>query len=267
MIAKLYVSFATTGPRLLRWGIWFCLLAIVLPILIAIAYYSVRQAVAAPWWAADNGSADIAPDPRVSSEAIVQVYAARVYGWRAALGVHTWIATKARNADQYTRLEVIGWGVRRGLPALRIHNGVPDARWYGHEPFVLAELRGPAAEAVIERIEQIAREYPYADQYKVWPGPNSNTFTAYVARQIPELKLDLPSTAIGKDYLTGGAQWASTPSGGGVQFSAGGLLGILVSREEGIEINLLGLSFGIDMSPPALRLPGLGRVGRTQWNP
>jgi hypothetical protein len=247
--------------RLLRWGIWLCLVSIVLPSLLAIAYYGVHQAAAKPWWAADNRSAGIAPDPRASPQAIVQVYAARVYGWRAGLGVHTWIATKARNADHYTRLEVIGWGVGRGVPALRIHSGVPDARWYGHQPMLLAELRGPAATVVIERIDRVARSYPYAHQYQVWPGPNSNTFTAYVARHVPELRLDLPSTAIGKDYLTDGEQWASTPSGTGIQFSAGGLFGILLAREEGIEINLLGLSFGIDMDPPALRLPGLGRLG------
>ena len=261
MSAKLELSSASAGRRLIRWGISFCLLVIILPTAFAYAYYGVNQAVAAPWWAADKRSAAIAPDPQTSPEAIVQVYAARVYGWRAALGVHTWIATKGRNADHYTRLEVIGWGIRRGLPALRIHNGVPDARWYGRQPVILAELRGPEAETLIERIEQVARSYPYAHQYQVWPGPNSNTFTAYVARQIPELRLDLPSTAIGKDFLTDGGQWAGAPSGTGFQFSAGGLFGILVAREEGIEINLLGLSFGFDVNPPALRLPGLGRVG------
>ena len=123
----------------LRWGAWFVTLAMVVPTLIAVAFHGVRQATAAPWWAADNGSVGIAPDPRTSPEEIVQVYAARVYGWRGALGVHTWIATKGRDAEHYTRLEVIGWGVRRGAPALRVRPGIPDARWYGHTPVVLAE--------------------------------------------------------------------------------------------------------------------------------
>jgi hypothetical protein len=261
MIDDMQLSLGAFGRRLLRWSTWLLLAGIVLPTLLAIAYYGARQAGAAPWWAADKSSTAIAPDPRATPEAIVQVYAARVFGWRAALGVHTWIATKARSADHYTRLEVIGWGVRRGLPALRIHNAAPDTRWYGHDPVILAELRGADAEALIERIHNAARSYPYADRYTVWPGPNSNTFTAYVARQIPELRLDLPTTAIGKDFLGADRFWAPTPSGTGIQFSARGLAGFQVAWEEGIEFNLLGLSLGIDLSPPALRLPGLGRLG------
>jgi hypothetical protein len=30
---------------------------------------------------------------------------------------------------------------------------------------------------------------------------------------------------------------------------------------EGIEVNLLGLNFGIDFKSPALKLPGIGRLG------
>jgi hypothetical protein len=54
---------------------------------------------------------------------------------------------------------------------------------------------------LIKRIDKAAREYPYANEYTVWPGPNSNTFTAWIARAVPELGVDLPATAIGKDYL------------------------------------------------------------------
>ena len=35
----------------------------------------------------------------------------------------------------------------------------------------------------------------------------------------------------------------------------------MVAAEEGIEINILGLTFGIDWNQPALKLPGLGRIG------
>jgi hypothetical protein len=38
-------------------------------------------------------------------------------------------------------------------------------------------------------------------------------------------------------------------------------LGVILAVEEGIEIDILGLSAGIDLLHPALRLPGLGRVG------
>ncbi|BBI50557.1 hypothetical protein HORIV_29780 [Vreelandella olivaria] len=51
------------------------------------------------------------------------------------------------------------------------------------------------------------------------------------------------------------------PSGTGYQLSFGGVAGIMLALEEGLELNLLGLSFGIDVMRPALKLPGIGRLG------
>ena len=39
------------------------------------------------------------------------------------------------------------------------------------------------------------------------------------------------------------------------------MLGVLAARQEGLELNLLGLSFGIDFLRPAIKLPGIGRLG------
>ena len=117
---------------------------------------------------------------------------------------------------------------------------------------------------MIERIEQAVLTYPYQDSYRTWPGPNSNTFVAYIARTVPELRLDLPPTAIGKDFLPNGSIIATAPSGTGFQLSLFGLLGVLGAFEEGIELNVLGLSFGLDFNTPAIKLPGLGRIGLPQ---
>ncbi len=81
---------------------------------------------------------------------------------------------------------------------------------------------------------------------------------------MPELHLDLPPTAIGKDYLPETGVFARAPSGGGFQVSLAGLLGLTVAAEEGLELNLLGLSLGLDLSPPALKLPGVGRIGMSE---
>ena len=103
--------------------------------------------------------------------------------------------------------------------------------------------------------------YPFVDSYRTWPGPNSNTFTAHIARAVPELGLDLPSTAIGKDYLGPTRFAARAPSGTGYQVSLLGLLGLTLGVEEGLEINVLGLSFGLDPLGLAIKLPGIGRLG------
>ena len=78
---------------------------------------------------------------------------------------------------------------------------------------------------------------------------------------MPELRLDLPPTAIGKDYIPDGKIFAEAPSGTGYQVSLFGLLGVLAAREEGVEVNILGLTFGLDLASPALKLPMAGRIG------
>lgn len=213
------------------------------------------------WRKANRESAGIAPDPARVSEAVVQVYAARAWSWRGAFGVHTWIAVKPTDAVEFTVYEVVGWRARRGLPVLSMSNRPADGRWFGNMPEILADIRGEGVDDVIARIDRVAKAYPYNNEYRVWPGPNSNTFTAYVARQIPELRLDLPPTAIGKDFMDASGFADISPSGTGYQVSLYGLLGLLVGREEGFEVNLLGLTFGIDPADIALKLPMIGALG------
>jgi hypothetical protein len=202
-----------------------------------------------------------APDPATTPEAVIQVYAARTVGWRGLLAVHTWIAVKRSGAPAYTRYEVMGWGVSQGRPAIRIDRAGPDNHWFGSRPDRLVDLRGAEVDALIDKVEAAVKSYPHADRYRSWPGPNSNTFLAHIGRAVPELRLDLPPTAIGKDFLANGDLAALAPSGTGVQLSLFGLGGLLIGWEEGLEVNVLGLSFGLDVNRPALRVPALGRVG------
>ena len=75
------------------------------------------------------------------------------------------------------------------------------------------------------------------------------------------LKLDLPANAIGKDYRPLTNPVGVSSSGSGLQISLLGLLGVSVGVQEGLEFNVLGLNFGVDLNAPALRLPILGRLG------
>jgi hypothetical protein len=72
---------------------------------------------------------------------------------------------------------------------------------------------------------------------------------------------------VGKDYLPG-AVVSRSPSGTGYQFSLFGVLGFMAARDEGLELNLLGLSLGVDPSPLTLKMPGLGHVPLTtvRWH-
>jgi hypothetical protein len=212
------------------------------------------------WRTATHRPTGLAPDPALHRGAVVQVYASRTFGWRGAFAVHTWVAAKPANADRYTRYEVIGWYARGGGSGLTISDTrAPDAEWYGAAPRLIGNLRGAAAEAVIAKLPKAAADYAYTS-YSAWPGPNSNTFIAHLGRTIPELHLTLPSLAIGKDYLPAGQWFSPTPSGTGYQLSIAGIVGVTLARDEGLEINLFGLVAGIDFHPPALKLPGIGRV-------
>jgi len=217
------------------------------------------------WRTASREPVGLAPDPATTTEALVQVYGARAVRWRGYFGIHTWIAVKPTAAKSYTVYEVIGWRLRWSDSALVIHERAPDGRWFGNAPELLAEKRGDGVDALIARIDQAARDYPHAGEYSVWPGPNSNTFTAWVARAVPEVELDLPATAIGKDYLAD-ALFAKAPSGSGIQFSLLGLLGLIVSDVEGLEVNVLGLTFGVNPFSPSIKLPLVGRVGPARVN-
>jgi hypothetical protein len=153
------------------------------------------------WRTASRAPAGLAPDPAQASEAVVQVYAARAWGWRGWFAVHTWIATKPGHASAYTVYEVIGWRQNRGLPVLRIEQDIPDRLWFGEQPQLLADRRGKDADALVEAIDKAAHAYPWPETYDAFPGPKSNTFTAWIARQVPELGLKLPFTAIGSGYV------------------------------------------------------------------
>jgi len=156
----------------------------------------------AGWWLAPKvvGPA-VAPDPQDYSDAVVQIYGADVWGIRGRVAIHTWVATKAENEATYEIAQVIGWRQRRGQPVVSITEGMPDRPWFRSPPLLLFELQGSQADALIERVRGAVRSYPYADRYTMWPGPNSNSFTAWVALEVPELGFELPAKALGASWM------------------------------------------------------------------
>ncbi len=230
-----------------------------LPLSVAYLAFS-GQLSARDWRTATREPAGLAPDPATTPEAVIQVYSARAVSWRGWFGVHSWIAVKPANATEFTVHEVMGWRLRRSGTALVARNRPADGHWYGARPELLGDIRGPGVDAIIGRVEAAVKEYPYPGKYHVWPGPNSNTFVAFVLRKVPELRVDLPPTAIGKDFL-GWRSVGMTPSGTGGQLNLLGVFGVAAGLEEGLEVNLLGLNFGVDPKSLSIKLPIVGRLG------
>lgn len=211
------------------------------------------------WRTASREPAGLAPDPATTREAVVQVYAARAVSWRGYFGVHTWIAVKPTGAEKFTVFELLGYQTRRTGNGVRSSQRAADGYWYGNRPWVLGDLRGSGVDELIERIRVAVADYPYAASYRIWPGPNSNTFTAHVLRAVPELRVDLPAHAVGKDFL-GPRLVAMTPSGTGGQFNLFGVAGLLAGWEEGVEINFGALTFGVNPLRLVLKLPMIGNL-------
>jgi hypothetical protein len=124
---------------------------------------------------------------------------------------------------------------------------------------------GEEASRLIPKIRHIIENYKFRayGDYSAWPGPNSNTFVRAVLDAVPELKAVLPPTAIGKDYPYEGDWLGLTASRTGAYVSLGGYLGLTIGWVEGFEINFFGAVLGLDLRRPALKLPGIGRLGMT----
>ncbi|MDJ0804688.1 MAG: DUF3750 domain-containing protein [Desulfobacterales bacterium] len=152
------------------------------------------------WRTASRESAGIAPDPALTRDAVIHVYGADAWGWRGWFAIHTWIAVKRTGEPEYTIYDVVGWRGYGGGSVMRIYQDLPDRHWYGAKPRLLRAHQGVGVDRLITAVDRAARDYPWKNTYKAFPGPNSNTFVAWVARQVPELDLDLPFAAIGSGY-------------------------------------------------------------------
>ncbi len=206
---------------------------------------------------ANWSSVGMLPPASADREARLLVFTGRTGRWKGIFSVHSWVVFKPEGASAWSRYDVVGWG-----NPVRSNGWAPDSRWYGDIPRVLVDVRGAEAARMIPKVQAAINGYNYRNDgdYRVWPGPNSNTFVAAVLRSVPELAVTLPPNAVGKDFRDG-AYAGRTDSGTGIEASLYGLLGIKFGWVEGVELNFLGLVAGFDLRHPAVKLPGFGRIG------
>ncbi len=233
------------------------LLLIITPLMFSTANYLVGDR-RGNWQTADRSSAGLLPKAGDHPDALIRVYAARTVRWRGIFAVHTWIVVKEGAGSRYSRIDYTAWG-----EPIRIDGFAADGRWFGALPETVVSVDGQEAEKLIPKIRSVIENYKFRayGDYSPWPGPNSNTFVQAVLDAVPELKAVLPPTAIGKDYPYHGEWYGLTPSGTAVFVSLGGYLGLTIGWVEGIELNLFGGVLGLDIRRPALKLPGIGRLG------
>lgn len=235
---------------------WFVVLAILLPIA-AGAALSYSKGWASSWRSANWSSSGLLPLAVQVPEARVMILAARTGRWKGIFAEHMSIVLKPAGADHWTRYDVVGWG-----DPVRRDNYAADAFWYGNRPRIIHEVSGAEAASLIPRIEKTIAAYPYQRRgdYVVWPGPNSNSFVAWVVRHTDGFNAELSSVAVGKDWLGPGLAIDRAPSATGWTASAAGFIGVTLAREEGFELSLLGSTIGIDFDDAAIKLPAIGKL-------
>lgn len=56
------------------------------------------------------------------------------------------------------------------------------------------------ANKMVNFIEETTPFYPHKESYNPFPGPNSNTYIAWILKKFPEANIKLPWNAFGKNY-------------------------------------------------------------------
>jgi hypothetical protein len=226
------------------------------PLAVHGALYSV-QSRAQSYDRADWSSTGMLPPASSERDARLLIFTGRTGRWRGIFAVHSWVVLKPENAANWERYDVVGWG-----QPVRNNGWAPDSHWFGNTPRVLVDLRGAQAAALIPKVQAAIAGYQYGrpGDYRIWPGPNSNTFVASVLRAMPELETTLPPNAIGKDFRPAPyVGW--TDSQTGIEASLFGVVGVKLGWVEGLELNFMGLVTGFDVRHPGVKLPGFGRIG------
>ena len=128
-----------------------------------------------------------------SANALLELRAARI-PFIGGLALHHWFVLEGTGAparwEVWQRADAGGesWGhLHRNLmpPRQGVGNG---ASWRVHC------WRGAAAGALMDRISTSPAHYPWCERYRVWPGPNSNTYVQWI---------------LGDDFRLGWTAWGA----------------------------------------------------------
>ena len=240
---------------MLTWLIVFLLAVFIAPALASAGWWYFQDRPAS-WHSADWTATGLLPPAASDRRAAIYVLTARTGGLKGAFAVHTWIVLKKPGARSYERFDKVGWGTpvrRNAYPA--------DGRWYSNLPSIVREVHGAEAQRLLPRVEAAIESYPFSGpgDYRIWPGPNSNSFVAHVLKSVPELGARMPPNAVGRDFTGKLFSFSWLGAQRELRCDLGGLVGFAAGAGA-MELHFLGLVAGFDFARPALLVPGYGRV-------
>jgi hypothetical protein len=174
--------------------------------------------------------------------------------WHTRFARHTFFDLRPRSQGPWLRLEVLNPSSGVLLTVLDEAEVFADQRW-GRSVEVLAARAGPEAARIARELldRGPAQHLVYLEGYRGFPGPNSNTFADALVRATPDFGVLLDHNAVGKDWAWP-ARVGRSATGTGVELELP-LLGLQLGLNEGVELHLLGLTLGVGLVPPTVKLP------------
>lgn len=166
---------------------------------------------------------------------------------------HAWIIVHVPGSSDFQRCEWLGGGSCS-------HELEPFSYFGGGAVAMHGFYFTSRASEIASCLEKQSTHYN-EDHPDYWPipGPNSNTYVDTLMRRC-SVHVDLPPTAIGKDYR-GPVGISKTSGGTGVQLESW-IVGLRLGLKEGVELHFLSLGIGVDVWPPAILVPvNPGRIG------
>ena len=173
--------------------------------------------------------------------------------WYTRFAEHTWIDFYHAGTWHRVEWDDVDHIIMSEMSATRAFSNV---RWE-REVAVHEQFSGDWTVPFMTKILEIATDYEDVQNYRPWPGPNSNTFINWLTREVG-LPIVMPPTALGKDY-TKWLRAGLTASNTGIELETM-FLGTEIGLREGIEVHLLGLTLGVSIWPPAVKLPFLPAI-------
>ena len=175
--------------------------------------------------------------------------------WYSQFAQHSWIDFHEAGQANWTRVEANLDPDVWEIPAAEAHR---PTRW-GRDVSLLLVLEGAEAAACVPAIREEAARAAEGFEYRAFPGPNSNTYTTRILQAVPGLATELDHNSVGKDYTPFvSAGW--TAAGDGLHLDTV-LVGASLGYLSGVELHVAGLTLGLSLWPPALKLPVLPRIG------
>ena len=146
----------------------------------------------------------------INGENQVWLYCSRLPLPLSYIAIHCWfvLADQENNISRWEIWQKPGrcknsWGhLHKNLfSAKEGMNLIPFFSFRKWSPRLLYYYENSPATTLINTIRSTPELYPYRNIYKAFPGPNSNTFTNWVLNHLSDSEIDLPFSAIGRNWI------------------------------------------------------------------